>query len=144
MKRHAKWMAVLTLGVFAVLLSACDFGGLVIRIHDFDSKDVLGVTVWSMAPGSDAQRQVEVEFFEPEFDPEGNEVLYYRYTSAAGSGESANALRRSPGDADEVTLVLWNLPLETGKEYKLSAFNSAGDSTLSSQSYVPKDPPAQS
>jgi hypothetical protein len=134
----ARRLGGLVAAVLSLSLAACDFGGLVVRLHDFESRQVLGLTLWRSPVGANAfQRDLDLDFFEPEVDASGNEVVPCRFEGASGVQELEANLFRNPEDPDEIILILWGLPFAPGSEYRVSAFNAAGDSPLSAASYVP-------
>jgi hypothetical protein len=120
----------------ALPLAGCQFDVLVVRVPDFDSKQVLGLTLWSATPTGSWQRTLEVELLEPQVGEQGVELVGYSYLADGKSVEVWNQLHRDPANPDQVLLGFVALPLEAGVPHRISTFNAAGDSGLSAQTFV--------
>jgi hypothetical protein len=128
--------AALAILVFALPLSGCEFGTLVVQVPDFDSKQVMGVTLWSTPPSGTPQRALDVEFVGTRVDEQGVEVIGYSYAVGGRPLEVWVPLHRDRANPDRVTLLFDALPVAAGVRYRISSFNEAGDSPLSTQTFA--------
>jgi hypothetical protein len=135
MTRTLRRLAALAILALAPTLGGCDWDVLVVQVPDFDSKQVLGVTLWrTTAQG--AQRALDIEFLETKLDEQGAERVGYSYVRDGQNVEVWDRLHRDPANPDRVTLGFVDLPLPENVEYRISTFNAAGDSALSPQTFV--------
>jgi hypothetical protein len=128
--------AALAIPVLALPLAACELDTLVVRVPDFDSKEVMGVTLWSTASEGAPRRALDVELLGPRVDERGVEVIGYSYAVEGRPVEVWGPLFRDAANPDQVTLALDDLPVAPGVRYRVSTFNAAGDSALSTQTFV--------
>jgi hypothetical protein len=135
MTRTLRRFAALAILTLALPLGGCDWNVLVVQVPDFDSKQVLGITLWrTTAQG--AQRALDVELLEPRLDEQGMELIGYSYLADGETVEVWNQLHRDPANPDRVLLGFAALPLPANATYRISTFNAAGDSALSAQTFV--------
>jgi hypothetical protein len=135
MTRTLRRFAALAILTLALPLGGCDWNVLVVQVPDFDSKQVLGITLWrTTAQG--AQRALDVELLEPRLDDQGVELIGYSYLADGETVEVWNPLHRDPANPDGVILGFVALPLPENVTYRISTFNAAGDSALSAQTFV--------
>jgi hypothetical protein len=135
MTRTLRRFAALAILTLALPLGGCDWNVLVVQVPDFDSKQVLGITLWrTTAQG--AQRALDVELLEPRLDEQGMELIGYSYLADGETVEVWNQLHRDPANPDRVILGFAALPLPQNATYRISTFNAAGDSALSAQTFV--------
>jgi hypothetical protein len=135
MTRTLRRFAALAILTLALPLGGCDWNVLVVQVPDFDSKQVLGITLWrTTAQG--AQRALDVELLEPRLDEQGMELIGYSYLADGATVEVWNQLHRDPANPDRVILGFAALPLPQNATYRISTFNAAGDSALSAQTFV--------
>ena len=135
MTRTLRRFAALAILTLALPLGGCDWDVLVVQVPDFDSKQVLGITLWrTTAQG--AQRALDVELLEPRLDEQGMELIGYSYLADGETVEVWNQLHRDPANPDRVILGFVALPLPENVTYRISTFNAAGDSALSAQTFV--------
>ena len=128
--------AVLAILALAWPLGGCNFDVLVVQVPDFDTKQVLGLTLWLTASNGTAQRALDVEFLEPRVDEQGVELIGYSYAVDGKPVEVWSPFHRDPANPDQVTLGFVALPVPEGPLYRISTFNAAGDSALSTQAFV--------
>ena len=136
MTRTLRRFAALVTLVLALPLCGCDWDVLVVQVPDFDSKEVLGITLWRTAAQGTVQRALDVEFLEPRLDEQGAEQIGYSYVADGETVEVWNPLHRDPANPDRVILGFVALPLPEDVPYRISTFNAAGDSALSAQTFV--------
>jgi hypothetical protein len=130
-----RFVALATL-VLALPLAGCDWDVLVVQVPDFDSKQVLGITLWRSSAQGGVQRALDIELLEPKLDEQGLELVGYSYVAEGETVEVWNQLHRDPADPDRVILGFVALPVPEGVPYRISTFNAAGDSALSPQTFV--------
>lgn len=119
----AKWVALALVGLFAV---ACDMRGFRVQLNAFEEDQVRGLWLWKAASTGDFERFAQIEFGSVQ-EQEGEEFLPY---SIHVNGEPVTV--NSPverDDADNLTVMLF-FGHEPGI-YKVSSYNSAGESGLS-------------
>ena len=122
--------------VLALPLGGCEFDVLLVAVPDFDSKQVQGLTLWRTASGGAVQRALDVGFLEPRVDEQGVEVIGYSYVVDGEPVEVWSQLHRDATNPDRVVLGFVALPVPEGDRYRISTFNTAGDSALSTQEFV--------
>ncbi len=136
MTRTLRRLAALAVLVLSLPLAGCELDVLVVRVPDFDSKQVLGITLWKTTSTGTYQRALDVEFLEPQLDEKGIELIGYSYVADGKTVETWDKLHRDPANPDQVILGFFALPLASGVTHRISTFNAAGDSGLSAQTFV--------
>lgn len=137
MTRTLRNLAALAILVLVLPLGGCNLDALVIQVPDFDSKQVMGLTLWrTNARGGVAGRALDVQILEPRLDEQGVELVGYSYEEEGETVEVWNQLHRDPANPDQVTLGFVALPVPEGVTYRISTFNAKGQSALSAQSFV--------
>jgi len=135
MRRASRLLAPLLFLALALPLAGCTVGPVELRIPDFESARVEGLTFW---------REVDGHFvvdgfvyFEGVVVRDGKELVDYRVESLGGEvlARSSAPLVRDAASPDDVEIKLhYPRAGSTAALYKVSAFNAAGDSLLSEQS----------
>ena len=136
MTRTLRRFAALAILILALPLGACDWDVLVVQVPDFDSKQVLGITLWRTTAQWGAQRALDIQLLEPKLDEQGTELVGYSYVDDGQTVEVWDRLHRDPANPDRVLLGFVALPLPENAQYRISTFNAAGDSALSPQTFV--------
>ena len=136
MTRTLRRFAALAILALALPLGGCNWDVLVVQVPDFDSKQVLGITLWRSTAQGSVQRALDVELLEPRLDEQGMELIGYSYVADGEAVEVWNQLHRDPANPDRVILGFVALPVPEGVPYRISTFNAAGDSALSAQTFV--------
>lgn len=115
----------------------CDLQWVNVTIPDYDSKQVKGVWVWRLSEQSGQfVRDTEIEFIEPIEGTGGFELLRVE-TTTGPLGERASmptGIERDVSNPDRVTLKLGFTRLSAPGEFKVSTYNTVGDSPLSAAS----------
>jgi len=133
------WMRrVAATGVAAALLllvSGCSWTSVAVGIMDFNTSQVKGVWLWRADASGTFQRAARYDFSPPETTSSGEVINYAVTVSGSTSSMSAQAsVQRSPTDSNQVALVLVYPRSETTGVYRVSSFNAAGESSLSTTS----------
>jgi len=137
MTRTLRSIAALAILLLVLPLGGCNLDVLVVQVPDFDSKQVMGLTLWSTnARGRAVGRALDLQLLEPRFDEQGVELVGYSYVENGETVEVWNQLHRDPTNPDRVTLGFVALPVPRGVPYRISTFNAKGQSALSAQSFV--------
>jgi hypothetical protein len=137
MTRTLRSLAALAILGLALPLGGCNLDVLVVQIPDFDSKQVMGLTLWrTNARGGVTGRALDVQLLEPRFDEQGVELVGYSYVENGETVEVWNQLHRDPANPDQVLLGFVALPVPEGVSYRISTFNAKGQSAPSAQSFV--------
>ncbi len=136
MRRLRRAALGLLIGALVVPLGGCDWAAFNIRISDFDSSLVEGISLWRVdARGNPVERTYEVVLEAPYIYGAGEEWLEYsvqRVDTGERLFEAHVRLQRDLTDPDRVTLHLL-LARNDGSplaDYGLSVFNASGDSAL--------------
>jgi hypothetical protein len=119
----AKWVALALVGMFAV---ACDMRGFRVQLNAFEEDQVRGLWLWKATAAGDFERYAQIEFGALH-DHEGEEFLPYSI-ELSGAPVTVNA-PVDRDEADNLTVMLY-FSHEPGA-YKLTSYNSAGESGLS-------------
>lgn len=124
----------LALALLLVPLAGCESKEITIRIPDFDSKQVAGVWVWRLDPSSNQWvRDGQLEFHDTVLAG-GREQLQYanvKIEDGEVDGMKLNAdVLRDPLNPDSVTVRLWYFRYSAPGQFKVSTYNSAGDSPM--------------
>jgi hypothetical protein len=136
MTRTLRRFTALAILALALPLGGCDWDVLVVQVPDFDSKQVLGITLWRTTAQGGAQRALDIELLEPKLDEQGVELVGYSFVQDGQTVEVWDRLHRDPANPDRVILGFVALPLPEQVPYRISTFNAAGDSALSPQTFV--------
>lgn len=120
-----------------LVIGGCEVPGFRIEIPDFDTSQVLGMHVWHYDEAlDDVEPVVELAFGEPFQDEAGRLLLPYTYDPGTGEPTELTAsMARDPADPDRVTVRLPYVPLGAAGEYRISTYNAAGESPLTTGSY---------
>jgi hypothetical protein len=130
------WMRrVAATGVAAALLlsvSGCTWVSVAVKILDFNTSQVQGIWLWRADASGSFQREARYDFSPPQTTSSG-EVMDYVISMSGTSGTlSAQAsVQRSSTDPNQVALVLVFPRSESSGTYRVTSFNAAGESTLS-------------
>lgn len=129
--------ALLGLGACLVGGTGCDLQWVKVTIPDFESKQVTGIWVWRQSEQSGQYvRDTEIEFGER--IPAGGGVELLRVETTTGPlGERSSlptGIERDAANPDRVTLSLGFTRLSAPGIFKVSTYNAAGDSPLSTAS----------
>jgi hypothetical protein len=120
----AQWVALALVGCFAV---ACDMRGFRVQLNAFEEDQVRGLWVWKESAVGDYERYAQIEFGALHEDA-GEEFLPYSM-HLNGQPVTVNApVERDEADNLMVTLFFGHVP----GTYKVSSYNAAGESGLSS------------
>lgn len=137
MRRASRLLAPLLFAALALPLAGCRVAPVELRIPDFESAQVEGLTFWREVEG-----QFVVDgfvFFEEVVVRDGKEFVDYRVESPGGEvvARSSTPLVRDGVDPDDVEVEL-HYPRDGSAAalFKVSSFNAAGDSPLSEESRV--------
>lgn len=126
--RQALRLALLAL---ALPLLGCDLSWLNVEIPDFNSKQVEGVWIWRLSPQTNQyQRDTQIQFAGVTTLTSGDILSY---TTKVNGATLTTGITRNPENSDVVTVTLGfqrGLP----GVFKVSTFNAAGESMLSSKS----------
>jgi hypothetical protein len=126
--RHALRLALLAL---AVPLLGCDLSWLNVEIPDFNSKQIEGVWVWRLSPQTNQyQRDTQIQFGGVTTLTSGDILSY---TTNVNGATLTTGITRNSANPDVITVTLGfqrGLP----GVFKVSTFNAAGESVLSSKS----------
>jgi hypothetical protein len=136
MPRTLRRFAVLAILTLALPIGGCDWDVLVVQVPDFDSKQVLGITLWRTTAQGGVQRALDIQLLEPKLDDQGTELVGYSYVEDGQTVEVWDRLHRDPANPDRVLLGFVALPLPENVSYRISTFNAAGDSALAPQTFV--------
>lgn len=130
------WMRrVAATGVAAALLlfvSGCTWTSFTVGILDFDTSQVQGLWLWRADASGAFQRAARFDFSPPRLNG-SSEVMDY-VVSMPGSTDTMPAqvsVQRSPTNPNQVALVLLYPRSEASGTYRVSSFNAAGESALS-------------
>jgi hypothetical protein len=125
--RAASALLLLTIGLY---LTGCDILGFRVRLKEFSAKKIEGLWVWQKSPATGKfVRHSQIEFG-PIFRSSGKEFISYNFTTGAEPMGLQSSVVRSSTSPDTVTLNLAFLAVGSGI-YKVSSFNQAGESALS-------------
>jgi hypothetical protein len=117
--------ALALVGLFAV---ACDMRGFRVQLRAFESDQVRGVWLWRAAPGGSYQRFAQIEFGAVQ-DQDGREYLPYSFELNGAPVTLNSPVERDEAAPEDLTVVL-TFGHAPGT-YKVSSYNSAGESVLS-------------
>lgn len=115
----------------------CDLQWVTVTIPDYDSKQVKGVWVWRQSEQSGQfVRDTEIEFVEPIEGSNGYELLRIETTTGPLGERSSmpTGIERDATNPDRVTLSLGFTRLSAPGVFKVSTYNTMGDSPLSAAS----------
>lgn len=130
--RAASALLLLTIGLYA---TGCDILGFRVRLNEFGAKKIEGLWVWQKSPATGKFiRHSQIEFGSI-FRSSGKEFLSYTFTTGEEPIGLQSSVVRSSTNPDTVTLNLAFLAVGSGV-YKVSSFNQAGESALSSGTIV--------
>lgn len=125
--------------LITIPLSGCELRQIRLMIPDFDSSLVEGVQVWRLDDATGQPVAVgQLTFSEP-YVLQGEEVVDYTQLHADGSEGITvfTRLVRDPANPDTISIELAYDRLEPEGWFKISTFNSLGDSALSQgQTYL--------
>lgn len=125
-------IALVSLGLALLASSAgCGMGSFSVLLVDFDSNKIDGVRLWKLENGR-WQPDVAIEFSGVR-DHDGEEYLSYRFDIDTGDikFEMVSPIEDVTAGV-ELSFVF--IPIEEG-DYKVSAYNDAGESGLSAGTY---------
>ncbi|HME73707.1 MAG TPA: hypothetical protein VKM54_28170 [Myxococcota bacterium] len=128
--RHTPWLALV---VLALPLLACSPSWLTVEIPDFSSKQIEGVWIWRLSPQTNQYQRDTLIWFGSVTTLTSGPILSYSTYANQGDITLAAGIVRNPANSDAVTVTLGfqrGLP----GVFKVSTFNAAGESRLSSQS----------
>jgi hypothetical protein len=129
-------MIVLTLLLAAVPMLGCEPKEITLALPGFGNGSIDGVWIWHLASSGQYERACRLQLSDTQTTPTGIEILpYVQVCSAAdevGMNMSAKVVRLS-GDPSTIIVKLWYFRWVDPGQFKASAYNSAGESPLSSQ-----------
>lgn len=128
--RHALRLALLPL---ALPLLGCDLSWLTVEIPDFHSKQIEGVWIWRLSPQTNQYRRDSPVVFRNVTTLTSGPILSYSVYSIQGNTTLTAGITPNPANPDIVTVTLGfqrGLP----GVFKVSTYNAAGESMLSSKS----------
>lgn len=135
MNRRTSCAAFVLLLAIGILATGCDIQGFRVRLKDFTATAVEGLWVWQRSPATGKYvRHSQIEFGSV-YRAAGNEYLSYTFTTGAEAMSLQSVVQRSSTSPDTVTLNLAFLAVGPGS-YKMSSFNAAGESGLSSGTLI--------
>lgn len=135
MNRRTTCAAFVLLLAIGILATGCDIQGFRVRLKGFTSTAIEGITVWQRSPSTGKYvRHSQIEFGST-YRASGNEYLSYTFTTGAEPMSLQSVVQRSSTNPDTVTLNLAFLAVSPGS-YKMSSFNAAGESALSTGTLV--------
>ena len=135
MHRRTSRAAFGLLLAIGLLASGCDIQGFRVRLKDFAATAIEGLWVWQRSPSTGKfVRHSQIEFGSV-YRSNGSEYLMYTFTTGADPMGLQTVVVRSASNPDTVTLNLAFLAVGPG-DYKMSSFNAAGESALSSGTLV--------
>jgi hypothetical protein len=119
-----------------VTLSGCDLSWLKVKIPDFGSKKVQGIWVWRQVEGTTSWRHDTRLVFTGLRGSAGFEWLDYETVvgTLGQRGVVTASVQRTAGKTDEVTVSVGFLRLSAPGMFRVSTYNSSGESPLSSTS----------
>jgi len=133
--RRTTCAAFVLLLAIGILASGCDIQGFRVRLKDFTSTAIEGLWVWQRSPATGKYvRHSQIEFGSI-YRSAGNEYLSYTFTTGADVMGLQSLVQRASTSPDTVTLNLAFLAVGSGS-YKMSSFNAAGESALSTGTLV--------
>ena len=132
MPRSFRHVFPLALVVLVLPLLACNPSWLTVEIPDFNSKRVEGVWIWRLSQSNQYMRDTLI-VFQGVTTLTSGQVLNYAIYSNAGNMALTTAIDHNATNSDVVTLKLGFLAGPPGV-FKVSTYNGAGESPLSSQS----------
>ena len=130
------WMRrVAVTGVAAALLlsvSGCSWVTFTVGILDFDTSQVEGLWLWRADSSGAFQHAARFDFSAPQMEG-SSEIMDYVISVPGSTGglPAQVSVQRAPADPNQVTLVLLYPRGETSGVYRVSSFNAAGESALS-------------
>jgi len=131
---HLGFCARVALVALAITAAGCDLVGFRIQIPDFTSRQVEGVWIWRQGAGGVFQRFAQLQFGDPATGPDGKQYLTYSVRGGELSVTLQSPLQGVPGQPSAVELELGFLHAKGS--FKVSSYNAAGESALSTGTLV--------
>ena len=120
-----QWAALVLVALLAV---ACDLRGFRVYLSDFEVSQVRGLWVWRANAQGQFQRYTQIQFGAVQ-EQDGNEFLPYSFAVNGKPVTLNSPITRLPAAPDDLTVIL-AFGYAPGT-YKVSSYNSAGESGLS-------------
>ena len=126
--------ARVALAALAITAAGCDLVGFRIQIPDFASRHVEGVWIWQQGSSGVFQRFARLQFGDPATGSDGTQYLPYSVQRGEISVTLQSPLQGVPGQPSAVELELGFLSAKGS--FKVSSYNAAGESALSTGTLV--------
>ncbi len=134
MRTPIRWLLTLIMAAgVTVPLTGCNLRLLRVVIPDFETSAVEGVQVWRLDDVTQVPSEAGRLVFGQIADVDGQEVLEYQIEFSDGSEglQLVSPVVRDTGDPESVRLELHYERVEREGWFKVSSFNEAGSSALS-------------
>lgn len=135
--RSRWWLAVALLAGLAIPITACDVSQVTVEIPDFQSSQVEGLWLWHLSDQTGQyERLSQVTFDSNPQSAVDSGTITYTIVAPDGQHEATilSAITPSTTNPDSVTLTLYVERANQHGSFRVSTFNAAGESPLSSAS----------
>jgi hypothetical protein len=134
MVRALKRTALIAIALLMIPMGGCTWVNFMVRIPDFDTAEVAGLWMWRFSTASGVYERTNRITFAGVTEQAGAESLKYEIRDQSDQllgMTMTTEVARDAANADSVTLDLWYARFSPPGAYKVSTYNTAGESVLS-------------
>jgi hypothetical protein len=139
MLRPARAIRLTAAFLLALPLLGCDvLQQVTVALVDFEASQVEGISLWRLDPTTAQwERRYEIQFGTP-YVKDGIEYIDYTLLNLDGSAfmQAPAPVIRDAAQPGSLQVSMWFFVYDPPSQYKVAAFNAAGESALSQETHV--------